>query len=112
MNTEDLENLIFNTFDKENILWNDSFDPDSNFFNTHALTNTTYFAPETLKAMIKENNDISFSVLHLNIRSLNKNFESLKNLLVEINFYFKVICITESCCSDDLNTNNRYQLSN
>ena len=66
MNTEDLENLIFNTFDKENILWNDSFDPDSNFFNTHALTNTTYFAPETLKAMIKENNDISFSVLHLN----------------------------------------------
>ena len=60
--------------------------------------------------MIKENNDISFSVLHLNIRSLNKNFESLKNLLFEINFCFKVICITESCCSDDLHTNNRYQL--
>ena len=103
MNTEDLENLIFNTFDKENILWNDSFDPDSNFFNTH----TTYFAPETLKAMIKENNDISFSVLHLNIRSLNKNFESLKNLLIEINFCFQVICITESWCSWYPHTNNR-----
>ena len=60
--------------------------------------------------MIKQNN-ISFSVLHLNIRSLNKNFESLKNVLVEINFCFKVICITESWCSDDLHTNNRYQLS-
>ena len=62
--------------------------------------------------MIKENNDISCSVLHLNIRSLNKNFECLKNLLVEINFCFKVIYITESWCSYDLNTNNRYQLSN
>ena len=36
--------------------------------------------------MIKENNGISFSVLHPNIRSLNKNFEILKNLLVEIIF--------------------------
>ena len=60
--------------------------------------------------MVKENNDILFSVLHLNIRSLNKNFESLNNLLVEINFCFKVICITESWSSDDLHTNNRYQL--
>ena len=91
---------------------NDSFDPDRNFFNTHSFTNTTCFTPETLKAMIKENNDISFSVLHLNIRSLNKNFESLKNVLVEINFCFKVICITESWCSDDTHTNNRYQLTN
>ena len=112
MNTKDFENLTFNTFDKENIPLNDSFDPDSTFFNTHGFTNTAYFTSETIKAMITENNDISFSVLHLNIRSLNKNFESLKNLLTEINFYFKVICITESWCSDDLNTNHRYQLSN
>ena len=48
----------------------------------NGFTNTTYFTPEFLKAMIKENNDISFSVLHLNVRSLNKNFENLKNLLV------------------------------
>ena len=112
MNTKDFENLTFNKFDKENILLNDSFDVDSNFFNTHDFTNTTYFTRETLKAMIKENIDISFSVLNLNIRSLNKNFESVKNLLVEINFCFKVICITESWCSDDPHTNNRYQLPN
>ena len=91
---------------------NDSFDPDSNFFNTHGFTNTTFFTPETLKAMIKENNDISFSVLHLNIRSLNKNFESLKNLVVEINFCFKAIYITEAWCSYDLHFNDRYQLPN
>ena len=42
MKTQDFENLPFNTFDKENILLNDSFDPESNFFNTHGFSNTTY----------------------------------------------------------------------
>ena len=32
MNTQDFENLTFNTFNKENILLDDSFDPDNNFF--------------------------------------------------------------------------------
>ena len=54
MSTEGFENLTFNTFDKENILLNDSFDQDSNFFNTYGFTNTTYFTPETLKDMIKK----------------------------------------------------------
>ena len=54
MNTEDFENLTSNTCDKENILLNDSFDPDSNFFNTDGFTNTTYFIPKTLKTMIKK----------------------------------------------------------
>ena len=91
---------------------NDSFHPDSNFFNTHGFTNTTYFTNETLKAMIKENNYISFSFLYLNTTIVNKKLESLKNLLVEINFCFKVICITDSWCSDDHHTNNRCQLPN
>ena len=112
MNAEYFENLTFYAFNKEDLLLNDSFDPDSNFSNTHGFTNTTYLTREILKAMIKENNDISFSVLHLNIRSLNKSFESLKNLLVEINFCFEVICITESWCSDDPHTNSNYQLPN
>ena len=60
MNTEHFENLTFKTFDKENILMNDSFDPNINFFNTHGFINSTYFTPEILKAMIKENNDFSF----------------------------------------------------
>ena len=83
MNTEDFEIPTFNTFDKEYILLNDSLDPDSNFFNTHGFTNTTYFTPATVKVMIKENNHISFSALYLNIRSLNKNFENVKLKLVE-----------------------------
>ena len=74
MKIEDFEYLGFNTIDKENIFLNDSFDSDSNFFNTHDFTNTTYFTAET---MIKENIDISFSVFHLNIRSLNRKLKCI-----------------------------------
>ena len=59
MNTEGFENLTLNTFDKENTLLNNSYDLESNFFNT----NTTYFTPQTLKTLIKKNNEISYSVL-------------------------------------------------
>ena len=38
MNTENFENLTFNTLDKESILLNDSFDPDSNFFRVFELS--------------------------------------------------------------------------
>ena len=47
MNVKDFENLTFNTSDEENILLDDSFDPDRNFFNIHGFTNTTYFTPES-----------------------------------------------------------------
>ena len=42
-------------------------------------------------------------MLHLNIRSLQKNFDSLFNLLMTLKFEFKVICITETWCSDNHN---------
>ena len=32
MNIQDFENLTINVFDKENFLLDDTFDPDSNFF--------------------------------------------------------------------------------
>ena len=63
--------------------------------------------------MKKENSNISFSVLHLNIKSLNQNFESPKHLLVELNFCFKIPKRkNEPWCSVDPHTNSRCQLSN
>ena len=40
-------------------------------------------------------------MLHLNIRSLQKNFDSLLSLLMTLKFEFKVICITETWCYDN-----------
>ena len=55
----------------------------------------------------------SFSVLHVNIRSLNKNFEKLKLLLSKIYYSFKFICLTETWCKDEhLENNSNYHLNN
>ena len=49
-------------------------------------------------------------MLHLNIRSLQKNFDSLLNLLMTLKFEFKVICITETWCSDNSMNHNLFEL--
>ena len=46
-------------------------------------------------------------MLHLIIRSLQKNFDSLFNLLMTLKFESKVICIKENWCSDNSNSVNR-----
>ena len=43
-----------------------------------------------------DNSSDQFSVLHLNIRSINKNFENFKLFLSLINFTFSVICLSET----------------
>ena len=43
-----------------------------------------------------DNSSDQFSVLHLNIRSIKKNFENFKLFLNSINFTFSVICLSET----------------
>ncbi|XP_065678226.1 uncharacterized protein LOC136093192 [Hydra vulgaris] len=49
-------------------------------------------------AQYLKNNKNAFSILNINIRSLNKNFENLKILLDEIKHDFSIICLTETWC--------------
>ena len=49
----------------------------------------------------KKFNDKTFSVLQLNVGSLNQNFESLKEFLTTIKFDFKAICLAEIWCTDN-----------
>ena len=51
-------------------------------------------------------------MLHLNVRSLNQNFESLKKLLTTIKFEFKIICLTETWCTDDPRNETLFNLEN
>ena len=48
----------------------------------------------------------------MNVRSLNKNFESLKELLTAVKFEFKVICFTETWCTDDPRNETLFNLEN
>ena len=50
-----------------------------------------------------------FSILHLNIRSINKNFENLKHFLIGLRIEFDVICLTETWCEEN-HLVNKYQL--
>ena len=108
--TTSFENLSFNAFDNDRILLNDANDPDQNIFLQETLLNTSYFTPESAKVSLNSVKDDSFSVIHINIRSLNKNFENFKSLLNQIGFKFKMICITETWCHDDPRNDSIFNL--
>ena len=80
------DKLSFNAFETKDILLEIDTDPDSNFFNESKFQNldSPCYTPEELITFSKEISENMFSIFHLNIRSVNKNFENLKNLLQEI----------------------------
>ena len=54
----------------------------------------------------------AFSVLHLNIRSMNKNFENFKEFLKNVSVSFSAICLSETWFeSQDESQNSNYILS-
>ena len=106
----DFKSIAFRTFHFERILNNDSQDLDENFFNTFNFKDSQYFTSEESTRNLNNFGKRSFSVLHLNIRSLQKNLDSLFNLLMTLKFEFKVICITETWCSDNSMNHNLFKL--
>ena len=73
---------------------------------------TPYLMPGELHNFLNSSSN-QFSVLHLNIRSIKKNFENFKLFLNPINFTFSVICLSETWW-DDLATIKKslYELPN
>ena len=53
-----------------------------------------------------------FSVFHLNIRSLQKNFENFKLFLNSCNTRFDVLCLSETWCDAQVLNNSLYHLPN
>ena len=85
-------------------------DPDVNLYNEHDF-DTRYFSVENLQPHLPDGN--TFSVLHVNIRSMKKNFNNFKYMLSMLKYEFKVICITETWCNDEnMSTNSNFQLPN
>ena len=73
----------FDPFERNNVLLDDSSNPDKNFCNNiKAIDKQYYFPSELLPLSEKLHINLeNFSMIHLNIRSANKNFEKLKNFL-------------------------------
>ena len=94
--TKNVETLKYNISDNTDILLNDSCDPDVNFFNKiYRSLGTPYLMPGEFHNFLDNLSD-QCSVLHLNIRSIKKNFENFKLSFNSINFTFSVICLSET----------------
>ena len=67
------DNLESKFFSFESTLESDYNDPDINFFNDKLQeVDSLYFSVENFKTVSDQLNGDKFSILHLNIRSLNK----------------------------------------
>ena len=79
------ENVAFNPVNLETVLLSEVVGPDENLFKESlADLDTNYFFPETLPDFFQNANNKDFSILHLNIRSLQKDFDDFKSFLLHL----------------------------
>ena len=115
-NNQCFEQISFNPFLAENVCFDDNNDPDNNFFNDTDLVNfeTPYMFDNEVKNELRNfDPSNSLSLLHVNIRSINTNFENFKYMLDEFNNVFNIICLSETwSTNDDFYNNSNYHLQN
>ena len=63
--------LRFDLFGFDNVPLNDTNDSDKNIFNNWSQIDSVFYAVEEAATSFKKLHDKTFSVLHLNVRSLN-----------------------------------------
>ena len=103
------EALSYNPFSIHKNSINSENDPDINFYqDISSLRHITVALMILRTTFLKD----SFSVLHLNIRSINKNFESFKEFYSKIKFKFSIVCFSETWVDDiSFSKNLNFQLS-
>ena len=97
-------NLVFNPFifDNKRVLLNDQFiGPDINFFNGIICNNTYLCENEFFKSFSLHTDINNLSRMHINCRSLFKNFNHICALL--INSRISILAVTETWLSDMAN---------
>ena len=106
------QSLSYNTFSIHESAINSEHDPDINFYQDISSLETHYCSPNDFQNKFQCFLKDSFSVLHLNIRSMNKNFESFKEFYLTINFKFSIFCFLETWVGKIFFSNNsNFQLS-
>ena len=74
-------------------------DPDLNYYNSYLNnTNCNYFVESTFNNKCKDRciDTSSFSLVHLNIRSMQKNMSNFKVFLNNLSIQFTVIGLSET----------------
>ena len=109
-NQINFENLHFNPFYNESFsAAEDERDADGSFFNEVNTQNfeCSYLFPNEIESFLSEKeNSETTNTIHVNIRSLSKNFDNLLDVLRDSNNSSNVLCITEIWCTDSTLKNN------
>ena len=107
------ESLSYKPFSVDgNFTINAELDPDVNFFQNIYSLDTQYFNKDNAKTFVNKNiSSDSFSVLHISIRSMKKNFEKFQEFFKALKFNFIVVRLSETWF-DSLNStkNSNYRL--
>ena len=90
------ESIFFNPFSTKKCFVDNDHDPDVNFHHHVSMLDTPYLVPDKFKTNSKDFSKNSFSVLHLNIRSITKNFEAFSEFYLKLNQIFSVTCFSET----------------
>ena len=106
------ESLSYNHLSIHESSINSEHDPDISFNQDVSFLETQYCSPIDFQNHFQCFLRDSFSVLHLNIRSMNKNFESFKEFYSKINFKFSIVSFSETWVDDiSFSKNSNVQLS-
>ena len=85
------ESLLYNSFSIQESSVNSEREPGINFYQDISSLEKHYCSPNDFQNNFQCFLKDSFSVLNLNIRSMNKNFESFKEFYSKINFKFSIV---------------------
>ena len=69
---------------------------DVNFYNDISSLGTSYLSPSETNKNFQNFSKESFSILHLNIKSMKKNFEAFEDFYKSLNTIFSIICVTKT----------------
>ena len=69
-----------------------------------------YNKSDEIKNHLSKVNSLNFSMLNLNIRSISKNFDNFMSLLDNLNFNFKIICLSETWLHSDNAVNSNLEI--
>ena len=92
-------------------LQNNELDPDVNYYlDEISSIDTKYYAHDEVKDQLKSLQLNSFSVLHLNIRSMKKHFQDFHNFIESLNSKFSAICLSETWLQAHAISDSNFQL--
>ena len=107
------ESMSYNPFAVNDNFLNFESDPDINFYSDMSPPDTKCFSPNEIGEGFECLCENGFSVLHVNIRSINKNFETFKNFYSRLNCKFSVMCFSETWATDNsICKDSNFQIEN